>query len=369
MTLAPDRRDALLRLLDALLDQQRARVVVPPTRAADGFWFGGGDLVPDDDGSLWLTGRFRDAGDSRTGVAAGVRGRELAIFRSRDDGASFEKVRAWSKAELAVSGDAVLSIEGTSLQRRDDGAWELFVSMERRRAYPEPYAAYQKPGTGVWSIERTVAERPEALEAADLEPALQGDEDAHLHVKDPVARAVGAGTALLFSNHPLSWASSNSGLAIRPPGAGAFEVQAWEVVPRGPVWDVGATRLTEVLPVPRVGRFAGGPPVSVLLYDGAEAMRPLEESRSANARPRGYSCEELGGAMWTVSHEFAAAERLTPIAPRYLSPHGSRSSRYAKVATLPDGGLIATWQQAQADGSQPLVMHRLSAEQVAEALR
>ena len=369
MTLSADDRTALLRLLDALLDQERARTIVPPTRPADGFWFGGGDLVQDDDGILWLSGRFRDAGDSRTGVAAGVRGRELALFRSSDDGASFEKVRAWSKADLAVTGDAVLSIEGTSLQRRADGAWELFVSTERRRSYPERHAAYQKPGTGVWSIERMVAGRPDAFDAGDLEPALAGDDDAHLHVKDPVVRAVGEGTALLFSNHPLSWASSNTGLALRSGGADRFEVRAWEVVPRGTVWDVGATRLTEVLRVPRVGRFEGGPPISLLLYDGAEAMRPLDESGSVNARPRGYSCEELGGAMWTVAHEFAAAERLTLVAPRFLSPHGTRSSRYAKVLALPGGDLIATWQQAQADGSQPLVMHRLGRDEVADALR
>jgi len=369
MILVPDLRDALLRLLDALLDPRRARVVVPPTRAADGFWFGGGDLVRDDDGTLWLTGRYRDAGDSRTGVAAGARGRELALFRSDDGGATFTKVHGWAKADLATTGDGVLSIEGSSLLRRPDGRWEAFVSSERQRAYPRAYAPYQKPGTGVWSIERMVAGRPDAFDPATLEPVLNGDAAAHLHVKDPVARLTSDGTTLLlFSNHPISWASSNTGSAVRPHGAERFEVRAWEVVARGPVWDVGATRATELLPVPRVGRFADGPPLSVVLYDGAEAMRPLSPNPAANARPRGYSCEELGGAMWTEGEDVAAARRLTLVAPRFVSPHGTGSSRYAKVLAMPDGGLIATWQMAQDDGSQPLVTNALSADEVGAAL-
>ena len=51
-----------------LVDQQHARVIVPPQRPGTGHWFGGGNLVQDQNGSLWLTGRFRNQGDSRTGL-------------------------------------------------------------------------------------------------------------------------------------------------------------------------------------------------------------------------------------------------------------------------------------------------------------
>lgn len=364
MPLSPADRTALLRLLDALLDQERARTLIAPTQPAAGFWFGGGNLAEDQDGVLWLVGRYRDAGDARTGVRGGVRGRELALFRSGDRGATFTKVRGWSKAQLATH-DEVLSIEGSSLRRRADGGWELFVSSEKRRAYPDAYAAFQKPGTGVWTIDRMTGPSPDRLDAGTLAPAVVGREPGHLHVKDPVTvDLAGGGTALLFSNHPASWASSNTGLALRAAGGEGFVVTHRQLVPRGPCWDVGVTRLTDRLRVPRVGRFADGPELSLLCYDGAEAMAPLQGQQE---RPRGRSSEELGGAMWAPGDDLAAAERLTPLAPRFLSPHGTRSARYVRTLTTRDG-IFATWQQAQDDGSQPLVTTFLANDEVARLL-
>jgi hypothetical protein len=355
---------ALLRLLDALLDPERARVIVPPSEAASGFWFGGGNLAEDEDGTLWLVGRYRDAGDARTGVRGGIRGRELALFRSDDRGATFTRVRGWSKDDLARD-EELLSIEGSSLRRRGDGTWELFVSSEKRRAYPGAYAAFQKPGTGVWTIDRMTGPAPDRLDAATLAPAVVGSDPGHLHVKDPVhvERADG-GTSLLISNHPLTWASSNTGLAVRAAGGDGFVVTHEQLVPRGPCWDVGVTRLTDRLRVPRVGRFAAGPDVSLLCYDGAEAMAPLAGDPE---RPRGFSCEELGGAMWAPGDDLAAAQRLTLLAPRFLSPHGTRSARYVRTLTTREG-VLATWQQAQQDGSQPLVLSFLEHAEVARLL-
>ena len=53
------------------------------------------------DGTLYVVGRFRNAGDSRTGIAAGTRGLELAIFASCDNGSTFEKVVSWDKAAVS----------------------------------------------------------------------------------------------------------------------------------------------------------------------------------------------------------------------------------------------------------------------------
>ncbi|MDP6719481.1 MAG: hypothetical protein QGF59_12560, partial [Pirellulaceae bacterium] len=75
---------ALLKLAETLVDQRRARVIIPPKQAASGFWFGGGNMVEAPDGSLLLVGRYRNHGDSRTGLGLGERGLELAVFRSTD---------------------------------------------------------------------------------------------------------------------------------------------------------------------------------------------------------------------------------------------------------------------------------------------
>jgi hypothetical protein len=125
-----ERLHAVRALVSELIDQRSARVIVRPNRAADGYWFGGGNLLEDAAGTLWLVGRFRDAGDSRTGLGAGERGLACALFASADGAASFEPVRSWSKADLSALG-AVLSIEGTALRRRAEGGVELFVSLEK----------------------------------------------------------------------------------------------------------------------------------------------------------------------------------------------------------------------------------------------
>lgn len=367
MHLDEDRRQALLRLLDALVDQKRARIIVEPKHAAPGFWFGGGNLVADEGGVLWLCGRYRNEGDSRTGLEAGTRGLECALFRSDDGGGTFDEARTWTKADLSAEGQDVLSIEGTSLHRLGDGSWELFVSTEKDRLYPEAYRDYQKPGTGVWSIDRIGGPDPEVLVTSSLEPVLATDRPGQLHVKDPVVFDLDQRTDMMFCTHPISWASSNTGLAVRPHEAAGFEVVSWQLVPRGPIWDVAATRVTDRLAVPRVGLFRDAPPGSVLFYDGAESMRQLDENPRAKKRPRGYSCEELGGAMWAPADDFGAAERISPVYARFVSPAGTGSSRY--VSTLATAqGIWATWQQSQSDGSQPLVMNHLSMDEVERLL-
>lgn len=366
--LPPPARRALGALLAELIDQRAARVIVPPHRPADGFWFGGGNLLEDEDGTLWLSGRYRDYGDSRTGLGAGLRGLECAVFASRDAGRSFEKVKSWSKEDLSALG-AVLSIEGTDLHRSSDGGVELFVSLEKDVRYPEEVRGYQKPGTGVWSIDRLRAARVEALEASSQEVVLVNEtRPESLHIKDPVTVADEDGaTRLLFCSHPVSWASSNTGLAVRPPGSDTFRVAGWELVPRGAIWDVAVTRVTDQLRIPSLGLFAGGPSTSVYFYDGAECMRSLEENPEAAKRPRGYSCEELGGALVGLDAEFPSMERLSRVRPLFLSPNGTGSSRYVSTLVTVDG-IYATWQQSQPDRSQPLVMRFLPMQRVAELL-
>lgn len=367
--LSAQQRHALLALLAALISQEEATILVRPHASKPGYWFGGGNLVLDSTGTLWLCGRYRNYGDARTGIDAGQRGLECALFRSEDGGNNFDKVCSWTKADLSFEGRRVLSIEGTALHQTSDGTWELFVSSEKELNYPDGLHHYQKPGTGVWTIDRLMGSSPEELDSSRIEAVLENANDpAYLHVKDPVVYEQKDGaTALIFCSHPYCWTSTNSGIANRPLNGHEFAVRQWEVVSRGATWDVAATRITGRMEIPKVGLFEGQPDASIYFYDGAECLRQLDENRSSYSRPRGYSCEEIGGALFGWDKDFPAAERLSLLEPLFVSPHGTGASRYTDVLVT-DEDVFATWEQSQPDGSQPLVGHRLSMEAVKELL-
>ena len=170
----------LAKLGTNLVDHSRAHLLIEPTENCAGFWFGGGNVVrqPRDD-SLLLIGRYRDAGDSRTGLTLGPRGRELAIFRSTDNGRTFAKIRSWDKSDL-YCGSTVLSIEGSAL-RLNKRRVEVLVSTEKVRTYPRPFTSYQKPGTGIWSIDTFAASRLDRLNPQDEENKIKP----LLHSSDP----------------------------------------------------------------------------------------------------------------------------------------------------------------------------------------
>jgi hypothetical protein len=358
----------LIRFASRLVDQRRARVIVAPKRDAPGFWFGGGNLTLGPEGHLYLVGRYRNAGDSRIGLAAGERGAELAIFRSRDRGHSFEKVLSFSKSDLNVADRHVLSIEGSALHWTPNGV-ELFVSSEKDGVgYPRGFEDYIKPSTGVWSIDRLAAASIDGLRDAPREMILASDDPRFLHVKDPFVHATGAADLmLLFCTHPYCWTSSNTAYAIRRAGQSSFEPPVFEFFPRGTTWDVAITRGTCVLDVPQVGALADRK-VSLLFYDGGECVRNHDEHRHAVHRARGYSCEELGGAAYVVDGDFGRITRLSADRPLFVSPHGTGCSRYVDVLAAPEG-FYATWQQSQPDGSQPLVMNFLSLDEAHRILQ
>ena len=359
--------ERLERFLKALVDQDAARIIVAPYEDAPGFWFGGGNLVQDAAGTLWLVGRYRNAGDSRAGVAAGTRGMELALFKSVDGGKSYEKARSWSKQDVSYHDRSVLSIEGASLLLRD-GEVELYVSSEKLEPYPEGVLEFQKPGTGVWSIDVIRGDSPSSLDLRTLQPALtDAPEPEYLHVKDPVVFDNPDGsTTMVFCDHPITWSSVNSGYAVRGAGESAFSLQSWELIHRGPAWDVAGTRITARLNVPAMGAFAGLPPMSVYFYDGLECYREHEQNARGVHRPRGHSCEEIAGALYGECDAFPALTRLSRLQPLFVSPHGTGCCRYIETLTATDG-IHAIWQQAQSDGSQPLVTHFLTNDTI-EAL-
>lgn len=341
----------------ALVDQNNARVIVPANEPSTGFWFGGGNMAQSPDGDLWLVGRYRNFGDSRTGLYAGDRGLKLAIFRSQDNGRTFQEHTSFTKAQLNVGDREVLSIEGSALQINDNNV-ELFVSTEKTNiGYPPPFEGFLKPGAGVWTIDRLAAPTISNLNDAAIETVLQSDDPEHLHIKDPFLAEVEGATVLMFCSHPFSWSSSNTGYSIREQQE-TFSSAAFESFPRGTTWDVAMTRGTCVVPAPRVGE-AAETRASLLFYDGGECLRNHNEHAAAVKRPRGYSCEELGGVAWLTNGDFGSIKRISKYQPMFVSPHGTGSSRYVDVCET-EHGYYATWQQSQPDFSQPLVMNFLS---------
>lgn len=338
-----------------LVNQQAARVIVPPQAPSSGYWFGGGNMVAGPDGHLYLVGRYRNHGDSRTGVSAGTRGLELAVFRSTNRGRSFEKVLSFSKSDLDVGSQKVVSIEGSALHWSSRGV-ELFVSTEKDGVgYPAGFEDYLKPGTGVWSIDVLRASSIEGLKSAEVVPLLECTDPEYLHIKDPFFYAADSTEYLLFCSHPYCWTSSNTGYIARPKGTEAFSEPVYDFFPRGTTWDVAMSRGTAIVDVPAIGSLAGQK-VSLLFYDGGECVRNLDEHAAAVKRPRGYSCEELGGVAWFASRDLANSQRLSRHLPMFVSPHGTGCSRYVDVLATPENWYV-TWQQSQPDGSQPLVLH------------
>ena len=359
-------RERLQKFAHALIDQEKAQVIIEPQSNSKGFWFGGGNIILHDN-MFWLCGRYRNEGDSRTGVGAGERGLELAIFSSSSINGPWEKVKSFSKSDLEHDNEEVVSIEGSSFLINDSGV-ELYISTEKNRSYPKDVMSFQKKGTGVWDIDLIVAPKVDQLNADSIKRILRTEDLGSLHLKDPVAfnfSEEGEGVGLFFCSHPFTWASSNTGLAIRGPGEEKFRIKSFNAIERGRSWDVACTRITDRLRIPSVGLLEDQKPMSLYFYDGAECLRSLEENPDASKRPRGFSCEEIGGMGIGYDDQFPNILRFSEDFPMFVSPQGTGCSRYISTIVTNDG-ILATWQQSRKDFSQPLVSNFLPMESIAE---
>ena len=362
--LTPADEAALIRLAEALVNQQGARLIVAPQKNGAGFWFGGGNMVRSSDGSLLLVGRYRNAGDSRTGADDDERGLKLAVLRARDVDGPFETILSLEKVDLGVGNRSVLSIEGTALQFTPQGTVELYVSSEKTGiGYPESFEEFLKPGTGVWTIDRIQAGSIDGLRGAPIHTVLESRDPQFIHVKDPFLYKRTSGELILFfCSHPYSWTSSNTGHAVLRDGELVPGSTVYDFFPRGFTWDVAMSRATCAWDIPQLGRFRDRR-VTLQFYDGGESIRNLQEHSAAIKRPRGYSCEELGGLAYVVDGDFRNGQRLSKYRPLFVSPWGTGCSRYVDILTT-DDGVFATWQQSQPDHSQPLVMNFVSTDEV-----
>lgn len=366
ISLNPSQVAKLEKIGQLFIDQLLAEKVVAPKANSTGFWFGGGNMTMDSEGTLWLVGRYRNHGDSRTGLHMGERGLELAIFRSVDEGKSFDKVIALQKSELNIGQREVLSIEGAAIRFTAKGV-EVFVSTEKSGiGYPAQIDSYLKPGTGVWTIDLLQADSIDNLANASPVTILETDDPQFIHIKDPFFADLNGRDHLMFCSHPYCWTSSNTGLV--PMGESGLEHQKieFDFFPRGYTWDVAMTRGTAVLSLPQVGDFVDHP-VNLLFYDGGECVRDLAEHNQAVKRPRGYSCEELGGLAYLIGGSGSSPTRLSSLSPSFVSPWGTGCSRYVDVLDAGDT-YYATWQQSQDDYSQPLVLNKIPKQAVIDIM-
>ncbi len=348
-----------------LVDQHSAKILIPANKEETGYWFGGGNIIQEKNGRILICGRYRNAGDSTTGTGAGERGLEFAVFAGYEIGDGFDKIISYSKKDLAHSSDIVSIEGGCLLQNKLTNQTELYISTEKKIAYPKTFINFQKPRTGVWSIDQLSGESPESINLNTIQTVVSSETPNSLHVKDPVAfNWPNNQIELIYCNHPFSWSSSNSGLARLGNNQNIFEKISDSILPRGNSWDVACARITERLPIPKVGSFAELPDLSLYFYDGAECLRQLQQNSKAARRPRGFSCEELGGLAWGWDSEFPKINSISSEFPLFISPYGSGSSRYVSSIFLQDGSLLSTWQQSQNNGSQPLVMNLIEKSEV-----
>ena len=368
--LGTDSIEKLKHLAIRLIDQRECTQIVEPYGKSEGFWFGGGNLIEQENGRILVSGRYRNHGDARTGVGAGERGLEFSVFELGDNLKSATKVLSLTKEDLSYQ-DEVVSIEGGCLLPSVEGTGiEAIISTEKKKAYPKELINFQKPGTGVWSIDLLKGSSGiSSISTKDAAVIVSSDEPNTLHVKDPVAfRITPNATELFYCHHSFSWSSSNTGLQRRSDQGGGFKPVHENILPRGHSWDVACARITERLPIPKVGEFADLPNLSLYFYDGAECLRPLDQNKEAAHRPRGYSCEELGGLAWGWDNEFPKMQKISNYFPLFLSPFGTGCSRYVSAVNLRDGSIFAAWQQSQKGLSQPLVANYLSAKQIESIL-
>ena len=154
-----------------------------------------------------------------------------------------------------------------------------------------------------------------------------------LHYKDPVAFLQMMEIPTSFLPPSILLVQFKQWVAHKKENQAYFELISENILERGNSWDVACSRVTEKLSVPKIGPFADLPDLSIYFYDGAECLRPLDQNAKAAKRPRGYSCEELGGLAWGKDTEFPKLNKLSIDFPLFISPHGTGCDRYASAVS------------------------------------
>ncbi|MGB9677836.1 MAG: exo-alpha-sialidase, partial [Candidatus Ratteibacteria bacterium] len=237
---------------------------------------------------------------------------------------------------------------------------------EKNRNYPEGFEIYQKEGTGVWEIDVLEGKNLEDINPENIRNVLISENPENLHVKDPVVFDLSNKVYMIFCQHSFCWSCSYSGLAVKQ--SNEFKIISNDILPKGYSWDIAVRRITERLPVPKIGIFKDLPDISLYFYDGAECLREHQQSEKGVKRPRGYSCEEIGGLAYGFDSYFPEIYRLSLYFPLFVSPYGTGCNRY--VSAFWDGEKIyAIWQRSISDFSQPLFINIVDVEEIERILK
>jgi len=358
----------LVALAKELALPRASKLLIAPMKDEAGYGFGAGNCIRyPRDGSLLLIGRYQNGEKRKAGKHPDAGGEALSIFRSTNQGRSFERVAHWPVEDFSKK-HAVLSIGGSALRLTQRGI-QVLVSTELDVPVPKAIKSPGKLPRGIWRIQAFEAAEFGKLDPSrKLNPMVLETDPAHLHIKDPsVSSGFNEGQDILFySTQPFSKSSSNSGYAWLL--SHGVEHQSNGFFQRGPVWDVAETSISCRLPVPRVGPFANLPPISLYFYNGAERVHHDPASTSHPYPPWGYAGEQQGGIAYGFDRDFPSITRLTKLAPLFSTSKGTGACRHIRVLAEQDGSLFATWQQSSNHGAQALHAHRLTASKVAKIL-
>ena len=378
----------LVELSKEFVNQQKCKVIVAPNEDLTGFWFGAGNIVEVNEEvegikqqTLYLSGRYRNFGDSRKGLELGQRGISVALFSSTDKGTTWKLAKEWNKHELSQHlSQKILSIEGNCLYFNESTKkWEFYISSEKEKEYPQEISEYRKPGTGIWSIDVIQSDTSSilTLNPSSIREVISTSSEDILHVKDPFVYSYFRSsdqkriTKMIFCTHPFNWSSSNCALAVRENEEDVFNyhIENDQFVGRGKCWDVSVCRITSKFDVPPLLIHQIKSQInqqekldkedeekeekySFYYYDGAECVRELEQNKVGIIRSRGHSCEELGGLF--IQKNDGELKRISLKFPMFISPFGSGCCRYISSYALSEG-VITIWQQSQNSFAQSLV--------------
>ena len=318
-------------------------IIREPVGGGPGYWVGCPGAFYDATEKAWyLTYRIR-----RPRGVAPDRGGEVRIARSVD------LVRWCDVVVIAKDRYASASIERSCLQRGQDGFWRYFTS-------------YVNPHDGRWCTAVMKAPSVAELAPAQREIIFTGPPLGLEGVKDPWILEVDGLYHLFLSvatPTPRTAADSHATLDIFNTGecksatglATSRDLNHWAwqgvvLAPSATGWDSYCRRLNSVVCLDVAAGFSGAPRY-LAFYDGSASHAENYEEKCALAE----------------SHDLRNWRSLSPVGPRFTSPHASRSLRYLD-AKFAEGKWHLFYEYTRADGAHDLRLITCLASELAALL-
>ena len=301
-------------------------VIREPVGTGSGYWVGCPGAFYDAAENAWyLTYRIR-----RPRGVAPDRGGEVRIARSTD------LVRWDDVVTIAKHQYDSASIERSCLHRGPDGLWRYFTS-------------YVHPSDGRWCTTVLKAPTVAQLDPARREVIFTGRPLGLEGVKDPWILEVDGVYHLFLSiatPTPRTAEDSHATLDIFNTGecksatglATSRDLDKWEwqgvvLAPEATGWDCYCRRLNSIVPLPADATGAR----YLAFYDGSASHLENYEEKCALA----------------VSGDFRRWRSISPVGPRFTSPHASTSLRYLD-AKFARGKWHLFYEFARPDGAHDM---------------